>query len=136
MSKLLYGCTPWTLIKRIEKKLDDHDTRMLRAVLNQSWKQHPTKQQLYDHLLPITKTIQVRRNRYAGHCWRSKDELISDILLWTSLHRRAEVGRPARNYIKQLCADIGCSQEDLPGTMDDRDGWWERVKDIRTSSMT
>ena len=32
---------------------------------------------------PITKTIQVRRTRHAGHCWRSRDELIRDVLLWT-----------------------------------------------------
>ena len=29
----------------------------------------------------ITKTIQVRRTRHVGHCWRSSDELISDVLL-------------------------------------------------------
>ena len=40
--------------------------------MNKSWRQHPTKHQLYGHLPPITKTIQVRRTRYAGHCWRSK----------------------------------------------------------------
>ena len=56
---------------------------MLRAILNKSWRQHPTKHQLYGHLPPITKTIQARRIRHAGHCWRSKDELISDVLLWT-----------------------------------------------------
>ena len=50
---------------------------MLRAILNKSWRQHPTKHQLYGHLPPITKTIQVRRTRHAGHCWRSRDELIS-----------------------------------------------------------
>ena len=49
-----------------------------------SWRQHPTKHQLYGHLPPITKTIQVRRTRHAGHCWRSKDELTSDVLLWTA----------------------------------------------------
>ena len=43
--------------------------------------QHPTKQQLYGHLPPISKTFKVRRTRYAGHSWRSKDELISHILL-------------------------------------------------------
>ena len=43
MSKLLYGCTMWTLIKSIEKKLDGNCTRMLRAILNKSWMQHPTK---------------------------------------------------------------------------------------------
>ena len=79
-SILLYGCTTWTLTKRPEKKLDGNYTRMLRAILNKSWRQHPTRHQLYGHLPPITKTIQVRRTRHAGHCWRSRDELISDVL--------------------------------------------------------
>ena len=73
---LLYGCTTWTLTKRLEKKLDGNYTRMLWAILNKSWWQHPTRHQLYGHLPPITKTIQVRWTRYAGHCWRSRDELI------------------------------------------------------------
>ena len=81
-SILLYGCTTWTLTKRLEKKLDGNYTRMLRAILNKSWRQHFTRHQLYGHLPPITKTIQVRRTRHAGHCWRSRDELISDVLLW------------------------------------------------------
>ena len=56
---------------------------MLRVILNKSWRQHPTRHQLYAHQPPITKTIQVRRTRHAGHCWRSRDKLISDVLLWT-----------------------------------------------------
>ena len=80
VSILLYGCTTWALTKRMKKKLDGNYTRMLRAILNMSWKQNPTKHQLYDHLPPITKTIQVRRTRHAGHCWRSRDELVSDLL--------------------------------------------------------
>ena len=79
----LYGCTTWTLTKRLEKKLDGNYTTMLRAILNKSWRQHPTKQQLYGHIAPITKTIKVRRTRHAGYCWRSRDELISDVLLRT-----------------------------------------------------
>ena len=55
---LLYGCTTWTPSKRLKKKLDGNYTRMLRAVLNKSWRQHPTRHQLYGHLPPITKTIQ------------------------------------------------------------------------------
>ena len=85
-SILLYGCTTWTLTKRLEKKLDGNYTRMLRAILNKSWRQHPTRHQLYGHLPPITKTIQVRRTRHAGHCWRSRDELIRDVRLWTPTH--------------------------------------------------
>ena len=54
--------------------------------MNKSWRQHPTKQQLYGHRPPITKTIKIRRTRHAEHCWRSRDELISDVLLWTLSH--------------------------------------------------
>ena len=53
---LLYGCTTWTLSKRLKKKLDGNYTRMLRAILNKSWWQPPTRHQLSDHLPPITKT--------------------------------------------------------------------------------
>ena len=120
-SILLYGCTTWTLTKRLEKKLDGNYTRMLRAILNKSWRQHPARHQLYGHLPPITKTIQVRRTRHAGHCWRSRDELISDELLWTPTHGRAKAGRPARAYIQQLCEDTGCCPEDLPEAMNDRE---------------
>ena len=117
------------------KKFDGNYSRMLRAILSKSWRQHATKQ-LYGYLPPITKTIQVRRTRHAGHSARSRDELISDILLWTCSHGRGKVGRPARTYIQQLCADTGCRLEDRPGAMDDRDGWRERVWDIRAGGAT
>ena len=133
-SILLYGCTTWTLTKRLEKKLDGNYTRMLRAILNKSWQQHPTRHRLYGHLPPITKTIQVRRTRHAGHCWRSRDELIRDVLLWIPTHGRAKAGRPARTYIQQLCEDTGCCPEDLPRAMNDREEWRERVRDIRAAS--
>ena len=137
VSILLYGCTTWTLTKRIEKRLDSNYTRMLRAgLLNKSWRQHPTKQQLYSHQPPITKTIKIRRTRHAGHSWRSRDELISDVLQWTPSHRRAKAGRPTRTYIQQLCADTGCSSEDLPKTMDDREVWRERVRNVRADNVT
>ena len=136
VSILLYGCTTCTLTKRLEKKLDDNYTRMLRAILNKSWRQHPTRHQLYGHLPPITKTIQVRRTRHAGLCWRSRDKLISDVLLSTPTYGRAKAGRPTRTYIQQLCEDTECSPEDLPEAMNDREKWRERVRDIRATSTT
>ena len=120
----------------LSKKLDGNYTRMLRAILNKSWRQHPTKHQLYCHLPPITKTIQLRRTRHAGHCWRSRDEFMSDVLLWTPTYGRAKAGRPARTYIQQLCKDTGCSSEDLPEAMNDREKWRERVRDIRAGGTT
>ena len=82
------------------------------------------------------KTIQVRQTRHAGHCWRSKDELISDVLLWTPAYGQAKAGRPARTYIQQLCDDTGCNPEDLPEAMNNREKWRERVRDIRAGGTT
>ena len=136
VSILLYGCTTWTLTKRLEKKLDGNYTRMLRAILNKSWRKQPKRHQLYGHLPPITKTIQVRRTRHARHGWRSKDELMGDVLLWTPTYGQAKAGRPARTYIQQLCVDTGCNPEDLPEAMNDREKLRERLRDIRSGGMT
>ena len=136
VSILLYGCTTWTLTKRLEKKLDGNYTRMLRAILNKSRRQHPTRHQLSGHLPPITKTIQFRRTRHAGHCGRSMNELISDVLLWTPTYGRTKVGRPARTCIQQLCEETECSPEDLLEAMNDREKWRERVRDFRASGTT
>ena len=61
VSILVCGCTTWTLTKRLKKKLDGNYTRMLWAILDMSWRQHPTRHQLYAQLLSVAKTIQVRR---------------------------------------------------------------------------
>ena len=84
----------------------------------------------------FTKTIQVSRARHAGHCWRSKVELVSDVLLWSPTYGQAKAGRPARTYIQQLCEDTGCNPEDLPEAMNDREKWREMVKDIRAGGTT
>ena len=110
--------------------------QLYKNAASESRRQHPTRHQLYGHLPPITKTIQVRRTRHAGHCWRSRDELISDVLLWTPTYGRAKAGQPARTCIQQLCEDTGCCPEDLPEAMNDREKWRERVRDIRASSTT
>ena len=136
VSILLYGCTTRTLTKRLKKKLDSNYTRMLRAILNKSWRQHPTRHQLYGHLPPITKTIQVRQTKHAGQCWRSKDKLISDLLLWTPAYGQAKAGWPARTYIQQLCEDTECNPKDLPKAMNDWEKWRERVRDICASGTT
>ena len=135
VSILPYGCTTWTLTKRIMKKLDGNYTRMLRAKFNKSWRQHHTKQQLYGHLLPITKNNKVRRTRHAGHCWRRRGELRGE-LQWTPSLGRAKTRWTARTYILQLCVNTGCSLEDLPGMMDDREGWRQWVREIYSWSAT
>ena len=133
---LLYVCITLTLTNRLEKKLDGNYTKMLQAVLNKSWRQYPTSHQLYGHLPPITKTIQVRRTRHAAHSWRSRDELISDVLRWTPTYGRARAGRQATTYIQQVCEDTVCSPEDLPEAINDREKWREMVRGICASGTT
>ena len=129
VSILLYRCTTRMLTKCIEKKLDGNCIRKLWAIFNKSWKQHCTKHQLYGHLPPISKTIQIRWTRHVGHSCRSKDELISDILPRTPSYGCETVGWPTRTYLQQLCTGTGCSLEDLPEMRDDRDKWQERERE-------
>ena len=75
-----------------------------------------------------------RKLSKSEHCWRSRDELISDVLLWTPTYGRAKAERPPRTYIQKLCKDTGCSPEDLPEAMNDREKWRERVRDIRVAT--
>ena len=85
----LYGCTTWSLTKHMEKKLDGNCTRMLKTILNKSWKQYTPKQQLYGHQPPIPETTQIRRTRHAGHFWSSErhspvDSFTRTSRCWTS----------------------------------------------------
>ena len=127
---LLYGCISWTQMKCGEKaRWESH------AVLKRSKKQHPTKQQLWGHLPHISQTIKIRWTRHAGHYWKSKDELISDILSWTLAHEHTCVGWPAMTYIHQLCVNTGWHQDELPRVMANRDRCWVSVKGICVIDM-
>ena len=112
-----------------EKKLEENYTRILRAILTKILEATPTKQQLYSHLPRISKIIQVRRTRRAGHFCGSKVELIRNILLWTPTYRRASFGWPVRTYLHQLCADR-CGLKYLRGAMDDWNRWKESTKSM------
>ena len=111
------------------KRLDNF-TRVLRAMINKFWKQHPIKQQRYGHLCLKThpKPIQIRQTIHAGHCSRSKDELTRNVFSWTPSHK--SVGRPAWTYLQQPCMNTGCSLNDLSGAMNYRDERRERVREI------
>ena len=71
--------------KILGKKLNENCTRMLSVVLNKSLKQHPHKTSTVGPLLSHL-TNHPKQTRHAVHCWRSTDELISNILLWTPTH--------------------------------------------------
>ena len=108
---------------------------MLRDILNKSWKQL-NKTTAIRSLTFHLKNHSSKTNKTCRTLLEKVYEFISNVLLWTLNHGRASVGRPARTYLYQLCTDAGCSLEVLPGAIDDRDGWRERVRDIPVISVT
>ena len=52
-----------------------------------------------NHQPPISKTIQIRRTRHAGHRRRNEDELRSDIIHRIPSHKRVGVGHPAKTFL-------------------------------------
>ena len=117
---LLYSSCTWTLTKELEKKLDDCYTKMLKVVKNVSWKQHMKNEVLYGEIPKITTAIAAQRVRFREQCWRSKDELAHQLLLWEPTHGKRTCGRPRRTFIDQLVADTELENEDLANMMNDR----------------
>ena len=96
-SVLVYGSVSWTLTKKCEKRIDEAYTRMLRVALNKSWRDHPTNKELYENIPKISSSIRQQRMRFAGHCWRSKEELIADCTSLESQTREEITGSTKEN---------------------------------------
>lgn len=122
-SVLLYGCESWTLTPKLTKGLDGMYTRMLRTILNVHWSQKVTNKELYGKLPKLSDKIRQRRTRFAGHCSRSQDEPVSQLLHWTPKHDRKSPGRPALTYIDILRQDTGLEAQDMKAAMEDRKLW-------------
>ena len=43
---------------------------------------HPTKDKIYVGIPPISITVAQRCARFARHCFRAKDQMISDVIIW------------------------------------------------------
>ena len=119
---------------KIEKKIDGAYTRMIRATLNVSWKEHLTNKELYGKTPKVTSSIREQILRFTGHCWRSKKELICDVLLWLPKHVKRSRGRPAKTFVDQLVDDTEYNVDELMNAMNDRDEWKLRVNECRASS--
>ena len=105
-SVLLYRCTIWTLTKCIEKKLDGNFTRMLQAVLNKFWKQHPTKQQFS----PVDWGLRIRQlhlYRFPQHMFWILHSTASDGEA-TGLNRLMEIKLHPRHRFYAAQGILGC----------------------------
>ena len=134
VSILLYGCTTWTLTKRLKKKLDGNYTRMLRAILHKSWRQHPTDTNYTATCLPSRKLYKLDQPDTQDTAGDARTN--SSVMYSYGPPHMAKAGRPVRTYIQQLCEDTGFYPEDLPKAMNDWEKWWERVRDIRAGGTS
>ena len=110
-------------------------TRLLRAALNISWRQHTTNKELYGDLPRVSTTLRERRLRFSGHCWRSKAEVIPKLLFWQPTQGRRSRGRPAQTYIDQMERDTGLLRTEIPTIMEDRKEWKDLILNVRARSI-
>ena len=71
---------------------------------------------------PLTHTIRIR-TCFAAHCYRSEEEIIKDVLLWTPNHGTTKLELPKKTYVKHICDDTGLTTEELNTSMKDRTTW-------------
>ena len=81
----------------------------------------------YAGLPSISTTIRERYLRSSSHCWRSKNEVDSDFVLWGPKHGKRSVGGQAGTFVDLLEADTGVPRDCLPAAMDDRIGWRKKA---------
>ena len=96
------------------------NTRLLCAALNVSWRDYISNKELYGDLSPISTSLQIRRLQFSGHCWRSKNETVSQLLLLEPNHGRRSRGHPASTFIDQPVSDTGLSRQDLASVIANR----------------
>ena len=130
-SLLMYGAETWTLTKSLQKQLDGMYTRMLRMVLNVSWKDHLTNKELYGNLPKVSMKVQQRRMRLAGHCVRHSEEIACHLVLWQPTEGKVNRGRRRLIYIDNLLSDTGMeSTQELRNSMKDQKDWKKRVDSL------
>ena len=93
-----------------------------------------TNKELYSNLPKIIDTLMIRRPQFIGLCWRKKDEVLSDPLLWEPKHNTRKRGRPATTYVDKLRNDTGLSIAELKSIMGNQKEWMKLVNGVRVRS--
>ena len=129
---LLYGSETWTLSSKLQKRVDGTYTRLLMRIKNISWKQHPTKQQIYNNLPQVSKIIKRRLLQFAGYCLRASKEMASNFVLW----KPNSTGNSCNlTYPDVISRDTGIDFNDLGSAMGDREVWGSLVKSMTSTEV-
>ena len=129
---LLYGSETWTLNKEFQKRLDGCYTRLLMKVKNLNWQDHPNLQRIYGDLPRISTTVAIRRARFAGHCMRASDQIISTILPWREQQKNR--GRRPLTFLDTVARDTEVQVDDLRTAMSDRAVWRTLVNGVSSAT--
>ena len=132
-SVLLYGYEILTLTKTLLKQLDGTYTQILRMILNVHWSQKVTNELLYWAIEKISTKIIRRFLKFAGHCLRRYDEVVSDLVLWEPTHGTRIRGRPPESYIRNLERQTGIPASEMRVSMMNRAVW--RTFTIRETTI-
>ena len=101
---------------------------MLRAILNSTWKpQNSSCTATYIPSLKPSKSDEQDTRDTAWRVWTNSSGTFS-----CGPHHNDEhlLDEHVRTYLQQLCMDTGCSLVELSNSMDDRDDWRERVREM------
>ena len=86
------------------------------------------KIRLYGNIPPLTSITRIRKTRFVGHCYRSEEEIIKYVSLWTPNHGTTKLGRPRKTYVKQLCDDTGITTYEIKTEIQVRTTWKKIVE--------
>ena len=123
VSVLLYGSTLRPLTKRMEKMQNGNYPRILRAILNKSWTQHPTK-----NICTATYLLSYLPTK---HCRWSKDKLIDSISFWIPSQGHAWVGWLISlyiNFVRTLDVIYRTCQKRFKEIRAMRTFWWGKCQ--------
>ena len=134
-SILLYGCQTWTVNKTLQKRMDGCYTRMLRMVLDVSWKERRTNQDLYQDLPKLSEMVRERRMRLAGHCIRHEEEIAHQLVMWEPKRGQRSRGRRAVTYLDNLKEDTNLEDAaEIRSMMTNREEWRKLARSGRAGA--
>jgi len=132
ISIFLYACESWTLTAEIERKIQGMEMRCYRKVLNISYKDHITNQEVknrirkaigpYEGLLTVVKR---RKMKWYGHVTRSSG--LAKTILQGTVQGGRRRGRPRKNWGDNITEWTGLQLRNTLREAEDREGWRKLV---------
>ena len=104
---LLYGADTWSLTEAQLRSLDGTYTCLLRKALNVHFSSHTTNKELYGPLTPPSVLLTKRRLTLAGHCFRSTDQPVRDLVLFQPSGSYHPGGHSRMTFLKRVMRDAG-----------------------------